>query len=96
MTVGLLGMSTGETYDWYYGTEHNALYWAGALTFSLYFVYSCVRPFNYQRTWNARLARGLKTVNLSVLDPGGMSFDLTRTPQGSEWAMGLSLVSFEY
>ncbi len=95
-SVGLLGMSTGETYDWYYGTGHNALYYAGALTVGFYFVYSCVRPFNYQRTWNARLARGLKTVNLSVLDPGGLSFDLYRTPQGPEWTMGLSLVSFEY
>ena len=79
-----------------YNYELNGVGWAGVLACSIYFVYSWVRPFTYQRQWNTNLARGLKTVTLSVLDADAMTFDVYRSERGPEWKMGLSLVSFEY
>ena len=92
MAVGIAGVTTGHDY-W---GDPNWFYYAGlgAITFNV--VYMCVRPFRFQREWNTNLGRGLKTVTLSVLDAGGISFDVYRTDHGPEWKMGLSLVSFEY
>jgi TolB-like protein len=96
MTLGIVGVTTGWDYDYWGYAYPNWFYYVGigAITFNV--VYMCVRPFTYQRQWNTNLARGLKTVTLSVLDADAMTFDVYKTERGAEWKMGLSLVSFEY
>jgi TolB-like protein len=97
MTLGIVGVTTGWEYDYYYYDYYPTWFYyvgIGAIAFNV--VYMCVRPFTYQRQWNTNLARGLKTVALSVLDADAMTFDVYKTERGPEWKMGLSLVSFEY
>jgi len=94
LTLGFVGTAAGL--DSYYGSEPSGLYYLGAGSFIFAYAYVCVRPFTFQRQWNRNLARGLKTVTLSVLDADGLSFDVYRTEHCTEWRMGLSLVSFEY
>ena len=97
LSLGIVGMTTGWDYDYWTGySDPNWLYYTGIGCVVVYVVYYCVRPFTFQRQWNTSLARGLKTVTLSVLDEDGMSFDVYCTERGPEWKMGLSLVSFEY
>jgi TolB-like protein len=91
LALGVVGTAAG--YDAY---DPSGLYYLGAGSFVFAYVYGCARPFAFQRQWNINLARGLKTVTLSVLDADGMSFGVHRTERGPEWKMGLSLVSFEY
>jgi len=97
MTLGIVGVTTGYDYDYYYGYYYpNAFYYIGIGAIAFNIVYMCVRPFTYQRQWNANLAKGLKTFSLSVLDEEGATFSVFPTQHGPEWKMGLSLVSFEY
>ncbi len=97
LSLGVVGVATGWEYDYWSGYSNPTwLYYVGIGSLVFYVVYYCVRPFTFQREWNTGLARGLKTVTLSVLDAGGMSFDVYRTDHGPEWKMGVSLVSFEY
>ena len=97
LSLGIVGMTTGWDYDYWSGYSNPTwFYYAGIGSLLVYVVYYCVRPFTFQRQWNTSLARGLKTVTLSVLDAGGMSFDVYQTDHGPEWKMGVNLVSFEY
>jgi TolB-like protein len=100
-TLGIAFLANGTTKVWdpiwlEYSREFNSLGWVGIGALSFYVVYYCVRPFTFQRQWNTNLARGLKTLALSVLDADRMSFDVYSTNHGPEWKLGLSLVSFEY
>jgi hypothetical protein len=96
MALGIVGVTTGWDYDYWGYAYPNWFYYVGIGAIAFNIVYMCVRPFTYQRQWNTNLARGLKTVTLSVLDADAMTFDVFRTERGPEWKMGLSLVSFEY
>jgi TolB-like protein len=96
LTLGIVGVTTGYDYNWYSGESYSWTYYAGVAAFAVYVIYYCVRPFTFQRQWNTNLARGLKTVALSVLDADRTTFDVYPTDHGPEWKMGLSLVSFEY
>jgi len=97
LALAIAGLSTGTEYDWWYDEYYFTWFgYVGLGSLVVYVVYFCVRPFTYQRQWNTNLARGLKTVTLSVLDADAMTFDVYRSERGPEWKMGLSLVSFEY
>jgi TolB-like protein len=101
MTTALLGTSLGWTtyYDYYWGysyREPNAFFYVGVGFLVINIVYMCVRPFTYQKKWNTNLARGLKTLVLSILDEEGSTFAVRLTERGPEWKLGLNLVSFEY
>jgi len=96
MALGIVGVTTGWDYDYWGYAYPNWFYYVGIGAIAFNVVYMCVRPFTYQRQWNTNLARGLKTVTLSVLDADAMTFDVYKTERGPEWKMGLSLVSFEY
>jgi TolB-like protein len=93
--LGIAGLVSYDPYSYYY-YDPGPFYYIGWISIVSYIVYYCVRPFNFQRRWNTNLARGLKTVALSVLDAGGMTFDVYQTDRGPQWKAGLSLVSFEY
>jgi TolB-like protein len=98
--TAIVGVTTGwtEYYDYYYGwySEPNAFYYIGLGFVAIEIVYLCVRPFTFQRQWNANLARGLKTIALSFLDEEGANFGVRPTEHGPEWKLGLSLVSLKY
>ena len=96
MALGIVGVTTGWDYDYWGYAYPNWFYYVGIGAIAFNVVYMCVRPFTYQRQWNTNLARGLKTVTLSVLDEDELTFDVFKTERGPEWKMGLSLVSFEY
>ncbi len=96
LSLGIVGMTTGWEVDYWGYSYPTWLYYTGIGCIVVYVVYYCVRPFNFQRQWNANLARGLKTLTLSVLDADGMTFDVYQTDRGPQWKMGVSLVSFEY
>lgn len=98
---GAVMMSFGysEYYDYYYGywySEPNALFYVGVAVLITDVVYMCVRPFGFQKRWNANLARSLKTLELSFLDEQGVGFEVVPSPQGPQWKLGLELVSFKY
>jgi TolB-like protein len=101
MTVAIVGVSVGYTeyYDPYYGyysSEPNAFYYTGLGLIAVNIIFMCVRPFTYQRSFNNNLARGLKTIALSILDEERSTFAVRVTERGPEWKLGLSLVSLEY
>jgi hypothetical protein len=93
-TVAVLFLATFDSSTSY--GEPRALYYSGVLILTLDLVYMCARPFTFQREWNTNLARGLKTVSLSVLDKEALNFAVRRTQRGTEWKLAVSLVGFEY
>jgi TolB-like protein len=101
VTTGAVMMLNGETeyYDSYYGYwywDYNAFFYIGAGVLGVYVVYYIVRPFQFVKQWNKKLATVLQVPYLALMDPEANTFSIVPTDRGVDWRFGLNLVSIEY
>jgi len=97
---GAVMMFTGweEGYDIWgdYYSEPTALYYVGVALLVTDVIYMCIRPFQFVKQWNQKLATILNVPYLAILDPKENTFSLMPTDDGVNWRFGLNLVSIEY
>lgn len=101
---GLTMMLNGETEYYeidyygfgYYYTEYNSLFYIGAAVLGVYVIYYVVRPFQFVKQWNQKLAAVLQVPYLALMDPEANTFSIVPTDNGVDWRFGLNLVSVEY
>jgi TolB-like protein len=99
-TIGLVSILNGEDekidYYGYYYYEYNSFFYIGIGVLGVYAVYYIVRPFQFQKQWNEKLATVLNVPYLAILDPKESTFNLMPTEKGVDWRFGLNLVSIKY
>jgi len=104
ITTGAVMMLNGETeyydYDYYgfgyYYTEYNSLFYIGAVVLGVYVIYYVVRPFQFVKQWNQKLAAVLQVPYVALMNPDKSTFSIVPTDRGVDWRFGLNLVSIEY
>ncbi len=101
VTTGAVMMLNGETeyYDYYYGYwywEYNSFFYIGATVLGVYVIYYIVRPFQFVKQWNQKLAAVLQVPYVALMDPDKSTFSIVPTDRGVDWRFGLNLVSIEY
>ncbi len=98
--IGLTMILNGESeyYDYYSGYyyEYNSFFYIGAGVLGVYAIYYIVRPFQFQKQWNQKLATVLQVPYIALMDPEKSTFSIVSTDRGVDWRFGLNLVSIEY
>ena len=90
-------ISDAGYYDYYgYWVEPGGLYYAGAALLVLDLVYMCVRPFQFQKLWNQKLAEALRVPYVAILDPQDNRLRLEAGNRGLDWRFDVNLVSIGY
>jgi hypothetical protein len=59
-------------------------------------VYMCVRPFQFQKLWNQKLAEVLRVPYVAILDPRENRLRIEASDRGLDWRFGVNLVSIGY
>ena len=59
-------------------------------------IYYIVRPFQFVRQWNQKLATVLQVPYIALMDPEANTFNIVPTDRGVDWRFGLNLVSIEF
>ena len=98
---GLTMMLNGESeyYDYYYSywyRDYNSFFYIGAAVLGVYVIYYIVRPFQFVKQWNQKLAAVLQVPYVALMDPDKSTFSIVPTDRGVDWRFGLNLVSIEY
>ena len=101
VTTGAVMMLNGESeyYDSYYGYwywEYNSFFYVGAVVLGVYVIYYVVRPFQFVKQWNQKLAAIMQVPFIALMDPEKSTFSIVPTDKGVNWRFGLNLVSIEY
>ena len=100
VTTGAVMMLNGESeyYDFYDGwyRDYNSFFYVGAVVLGVYVIYYIVRPFQFVKQWNQKLATVLQVPYVALMNPDKSTFSIVPTDRGVDWRFGLNLVSIEY
>jgi len=98
---GIIAMANGytEVYDFdtmQWVNEPNDYFYSGVAILALDVIYMCVRPFQFQKQWNQKLAEMLRVPYVSVLDPKDNRLRIEASDRGLDWRFDVNLVSIGY
>jgi len=101
VTTGAVMMLNGESeyydsYSSYWYRDYNSFFYVGAVVLGVYVIYYIVRPFQFVKQWNQKLATVLQVPYVALMDPDKSTFSIVPTDRGVDWRFGLNLVSIEY